>query len=1391
MYTSKFSRLPSDTGVTFKGVEKISIPSREEVAQKLSNFLYYCLKEANKPAIRAILGEWGEGKTDTFRRYIEPKVKKEHGLAFCISASTLLNSYKSERVRSIMETTPLSALKLLVAILNSIKHETKEKKIPDISLFKSAEEYVNKSFEKLCGKEKLKLFIFIDEFEELLLYSSQLKEITSGIKEIINGMYEPIDEEGEYEGCFHLIIAVTPDAFYKLQTDKDISLIFGGLGRRTGTIELPEITKKEAIKFLIDLLSFCYNEKLPEPLPFENLGIFHAIYRITMGNLGNMVSLFTKLLVSAVENDKVKVIDPEHFLKFLEKTKIFVYGAATPCLESNRLNRMIVIVENTKLGKNCSILLKKLISEPIPFKRDELGHAVNYKKVHELISAINTQLKRHEQIGCAILKVAKVKKRKTADDIVNKLKEYIIEQRDQKYIKIDNYIETVDNFKNRISFYGIIDGQVKEYYILPIESSSVLSFFEGISQDRSNELSRKFRKLCENEPYYLISEEILRQVYPTPIPSELEFIKDREHRMKLWREVTRKLSEEFDKNILDAFKWLISEAKFMHIEEEKSKNHWMLCNFEYNGLKGKSILYSVNGDVEGNDIEEIHRLIRQFKPIHCVFLIYTGEITENALDKIEEKGFDEKGDDIIFKINLHPTLTKRMICCYKSQFIKEEEIDNNILKKVIRKTVYEDLDFERKFKDWLSFQEEKGVVIKGIKADYTTNLRELADTLKFFINYIDLKQKPERIFEENQKLIKFVKYESKKVSLIPDIQLPKFLNLTKDLENNKFLKRSNRFYKVVKHPVEKRILQIFEQKGEIDFSTLKTFFILGHPKVLEDVFLHILEYKGLIFKEGKYYKKRDATELWRSVENTIKRLDTILKRPDERRYGYFLVSKEREFRFIKLDEFSELIKKIYSEAEKFKGFNEEIELQKLSLTEKLLNHFFSEFYPLLKKAYDKSNNIFLQIENKISDIKENFKEIREKCKSILRLDFKTVEDFHRLENEYKSLKKLKEYKDKEISDFIKTYKKNSDFIRKFYFRNEEKKAYYFNVKYYLIKDKSDKILNEISKCEEKIEKILEEFRSIEQKIIETKNKIKKVENNICPHCKISKSIIKLLDKFSSNVLREVEASEFEKIALEEIKDFVRTNKSKIEENLKEIEKNLVILEKISNEEANFIQAKSSASKLVNKLRVIFDTKESKEYLKRIEKVLKNIDKNYNTLIFPKGNKFTNLVEVSGNIENRFRNFISEINDAKKDVETFWKTYKNEIQGFNTQMRSIIVLFEERYHLDFSNIKSKLSKMNEIIKLKLNELSVPLSSIEKLKQEIKKEIYEKVKNVIRPTEYNVLQFLTKKIRESKWISTEELEIGAIEELNIDREKLNDALENLIKLKLIKKGVTLAM
>jgi len=1397
--TRIYNRLPSDAGVTFEGFEDIKLKSRESVKEKLEDFMDYC-KNARKPAIRVILGEWGEGKTDAYKRYIKPKAEAENNYAFFVSASTLSNGYEVPVILKLLKTTSLSAVRFLVVLFSCIREETGETRIPDPQNYQDALSYLSAVLNNLIGEERTRrIFIFIDEFEELLLTPARLRDIISGIKETINGMYTAIDEGGEYEGCVHLIIAATPDAYYRLQADEETSLIFGGLGRRAGVIDLPQIRKEEGIAFLFELLKYAYMNKIPRPFPFSNLGIFNAIFRITRGNPGNIVSLFTRLMNSARINEKfIKVIDSEHFLKFLEKEYIFVYGGSTACLETETFHRFLKIVEDQRIrdiGKKCSLLLKIIVGEFKPFSVEELEERVKYKNIKNLIAIINDNLKRREGIERTILKVSPLRQDKTFRDIEIAFKDFIITtERGDKYIKIDNYSERLDTFEDRISYFTYKDDNIVRKIYLPSERRSIMSFFEGITFDRAVEIERIINKrLCKDEDYYIASDDLLSQIFPTPVPRELDFIRNREKRLKLWRDVTKNLAEEYERCMPDALIYILKKSKIFPITEKVSHTPEISARFAELTVEGMSInavFFSVNGDVKGTDIEELWRLVRGRKPpVHCALLIFTGELTQEAEEKIENKGMGKEEENLILEVRVHPTLAKRIICIYKAGFMQAEDVDKILLSSVTKKLVIQELDIPGKINSWLKEQEERGIAISELKIEETSNLREFADTLKFFINFIEYEGTAREIFSKNQELLEYTRYAAKKVGLIPDIQLPKFNRIVGDLLNNGFLVRLKDRYRIQRHPVENRILKILEKEIKVSQRELEAFFILKNRRYLRDVFLPLLEYKGLIKKEGNNYLLTDKNELLSDVENYYRRFKKLTEIERYQNYGYIYMVKERGERFISLTKFDSFIDKLYRQIQEMFGLNEEIVLQKLSLMKRLLEHFIEELSPLFEKASEEGEEILTSAHSFQISIKSSIDKVREECNKWLKLKFETenIKEYKEIQKILKEINKCVTLTNEGIREIINKFKEEEK--KKFFFRNDEKNAFYFNPKLYIM----NTLFQEMKKKEiiKIVERVEEEFRifNSRQKEIESILKEKEIDKKF----KISYSILKILNQLSKSILPQTQPMTLKMIELKDLLKFVQQNRQLIDSNLNYLRSCTTLIDELYDVEEKFVNYLEECRSLSSYAFSVFDIEEYATIAKNFETALKKLTSEYESYL--QEIQLENPQLILGKIKDlktRISKLKKKLSYERSSIDSKWEEYVKTTEDFISNINDILRLLK-RLSRNVERIKSQLDKIQKHIAEKgINELDIKLSELEQMKHEVRNALYESLKEVLTENELQLIEFLVVRLKKEKrkWLPVEEIYQFAEVNLQIESSRTTEILRKLVNQGILREGIALA-
>lgn len=1392
--------MPSDAGVTFEGFEEFKIKGRESVRQGLENFIEYC-KGAKKPAIRIILGEWGEGKTDAYSRYIVPRSQVDGNHAFFVSASTLSNGYENPRLTKLLRSTSSSAVKFLVVLFDCVREESQRADVPSPEGYEDAYAYLNAVLKMLIGNKKARrIFVFIDEFEELLLNQLRLKDIISGIKETINGMFSPIDEGGEYEGCLHLIVAATPDAYYKLEVDEETALIFGGLGRRAGVIELPLIRKHEGVEFLFALLKYSYKNLLPEPLPFDSLGIFQLLFKIAQGNLGNMVSLFTRLMNSAmIDQQHIKKIDGEHLLKFLEKERISVYGGTTPCLETETFFRFLKIAGEQKVketGEQCVSLLKTMVGELKPFSTKEIEQKIRRSDVRNIINIVNDNLRNREGIERAILKVSPLKEGKSFREVQEAFKEYITMEKDKKHIKIDNYSESLEDFEDRITYFSFDGNKINSEIFLPSEKHSIMSFFEGISYDRAVELENHIsRKLCRDEDYYLASDELLSQIFPTPVPRELEFIKDRELRMKLWREVTRNLAEQYETYMPTAFMKLLENSGLYRLKETERRIPQSLARFAelvIDEIKINALFYSINGDVKSLDIEDLSGLIRSTKPpIQCLVLLYTGEVTQEAEDKIINKELGKDGENLILDVHVHPTLAKRIICIHKAS-LKTREIDQNLFASVIRRIVTSELDFENKLKDWLDLQEKKGILIRDLPIEATSNLREFADALKFYINFAGEEHSVQEVFAKNRELLAFIRYEAKKVRLIPDIELPKFEKLTEDLANNGFLSRSKNRYKLQFHPVEDRILRILEREKKLSDTELEGFFILKSKRFLWDVFLPILEYKGLIRRESNNYLLNDIKALSTEIDRELRKLAEIAESREYQEYGYIYMTKEREYRFITLEKFHKFITSIYQQTKELMETDQRKALQKLSLLNRLTDHFLNEFLPLLKSASEKAKDVLADTRTFHLQIKEKFEQVKKECNKWIKTEFQieNINEYKDIEEINKRIEEYVKYGGEELAKIVEGFDENEKKV--FYFRKEDEEAYYFNPKLYLMCIQKEELKETVSRVGQTLTTINEKFQILNKQQEQVERKIK--EKIIDEQCKLSHSVLRILKELAKDIFPDAQSIPYESISIEDIYQSVDQNLPQINQRFKDLSECIQLLEGIESEERSFLSALEEGTNLGEHVLSIFDLQGYDEIAKNFNSLIEEVTEKYNKNLGSVSLEDTaSLLQKLRSLRSALEQLTERIRKEIPSLDEKWYKYAQEKGELIANMEYLEEILQKYYKIDVTKIKANLSKLQEIIYTKqLRNVKLRLSEIEQIKEEAHKKFQEVIKTVLEEKELQLLELLVKKTRaeRAEWIPIHELQKIAEKELDLQQEETNQILRKLIEQRVLKEGISLA-
>jgi hypothetical protein len=1399
--TEAFRRIPSDAGVTFEGFETLKIPSREAVRAKLEDFIQIG-RSSSKPTIRILLGEWGEGKTDAFRRYLKPTLTSQGDYAFLVSASTISNAYGLPKVNALLQTSSNSAVRFLVALFHSIGEEGRVEEINAVGATKDAYEYLDAVLDSLLkGRKKRRIFVFVDEFEELLTNKQRLDEIISGIKEVINGLYPEINEGGKHEGLLHFVIAATPDAYYQLQIKEDTALIFGGLGRRGGAIELPAIRKVEGLQFLFELLRYSYEGKLPEPLPFRSFGIFHAIYRIAQGNPGNMVSLFTRVMSSATKaGSKMRIIDYESFLKFIQKEQVSIYGGTAPCLEAEAFARMLAALSdqrNSELAEKSTHLFRLMIGEPKAFDLAELESRLGGGNLHNTINATNEQLRLKEGIPRGILKLFPLRRDKSIKDVLEVLGDFVKFDREKKSVKIGNYAEPIEAFEDRLTYYTLESTGPSVRLLLPGDPQSASYFFEGIDEDRANEVTSLFRRrLCEEKEVYSLSDQLLDQIYPAPVPRELEFLTDRGLRLKLWRDVTKNLSQLFESVMPQAFISINRKAGIF--ESQNIGVVLRLRNAEFHDVKFhdfpiKVLFAAFNGDLTGNDVEAVHTAVKSANtPVQLVVLVYTGEKTAQADDKISTKSLGRDGENLVLEFHVHPTLAKRIISIYQAQGEYSDEINNELLLSTTQRVASQDIGLAKKLDEWLVMQQKSGKVIKDFVLNSTTNIPLFGQTLRFFTDTLDTPDGLTEIFRRNLLIQSFFAYESK-VGLAPDIEFPEFSRITDDLVENGFVSIEGTKYKIRYHPVETQILKLLGKHQKLTQEEIASYFITKNPRLLTDVFLPALQDKGMIVKTTSSFLLSNRADAVARAEQLFQSFHRLCEIPKYQEYGYVFMTKERGWRLITLSGFKEFADNLHLQVAREDLPDEQV-LNKVSLLDKLLNHFLQEFVPLFDSSRDEADSTYL-----VTSLKHKFNEklskLAEHSLKWLRMKIGQFEEMAKTNDTFQEVERARKMNEDNVRSSVETsLKENPGFAKTFAYRNDEEAAYYFNPKLYFVKQSVDKFTNEIENHNKVLDQLFQIFGSFDsnQGRIDELLAAKKVPE----YATLSKTILRILRSYNDDMLSDVREIERRTVTLRELLDNLSSSKSNIEASLDTIKTCIALLDDLLDSEKRLNDARTEASAISSHALEIFDTDKSKgmaiSFGDTLASALREIEVSGSGI---KVRDLSAMPQTIKSLRQQADNSTQRILAAIPSLDEVWQSYRAAFYDFVSTVEIVLALIQKRHSLQVDDLKARLESMKAEAKpTRVAEVSTKLSVLEASQKEISDSFYDRVKPVLsKPKEVRVLELIVSKTRRinTEWLAFTVLLETCQSDLGIPREEAEALVRDLIDQGLIKQGISLSV
>lgn len=1384
-----------ENGTSFEEIE-----SRKHVINKLRDYIKMCEVSKGLNACN-IIGEWGQGKTELYNGFIRKELEEKGYMAFFVSASTLSNILKTKEMINVIERSSLSSVRILSTIFEGVNAEN-EIGLPSIKSYEFPEDYLEDALDFILGdyNGSQRIFIFIDEFEELLNTPETLKSMISGIKELINGSYKKIDANGDFSGSVHLFISLTPDAKYRLETDEELSLIAGGYERRVHEVELSTIRKQESIEFLRNLIKRLYDGSEPTPYPLGDSGIFDTLHRLSLGNLGNLKKLFIELFTKFANYDEdfFEVVEYDHFIDFLQETRIYVFGAQTLCVDVENYKNILRYLKDTSEVSKDKIkslinLFNILIAYMRPISIGDLSKFIDSEeaRVYKFIRIINEKVENEHGIDNAIIPVFPLKEHLSFEDIKEKLSDYIKTDDilQKEVLQIGDYSEPLDQFEDSITFFEGNSDALNTRIFIPTTSESLKELFKNeVNEDYLNEIEALFRDMVdESERYYIISNTFAEILYPTPIPRFLGYILKKEERLSIWRRISLNLAEEYKNNIesafiegLETYKKLKVTYKKVEVTGSDLRENEVVLKLHDPDLEVDIRLLTkfVQGDIKETHIKEISETLKNDFSVHGCLLVYNGEFTQRARERLELEGLGKKGTSQLIDIHLHQTLTKRLLCAYES---RNKSVDKSLLN-IEFKSIFDDLKLQENIREWLKIQKKKGLVVDQVA---TENLSKFADTLKLYLNYINEPLSANEVLEKNLNgILKFKLYGTKKGFIKSDLEdSPEDVKkISIELREHGFLEELDGKYKVIEHPVERRIYEIIKKEGKIKENDLNLYFILKSKSknIFSDLFLNILEYKNKIKRNRDEIEITNIEAEYKEILKQLDRFNKDLERKElYKLFGHIFITKKRGHKLIMLDEFTSFVNENSDFIKEYYGHPDykEAVSTKIFICKKLLTEIFScgKKQRCLKTFFEgaarKSKESFHEIKKIKNDFERSLETISKDCENILKLKIdggvKSIKEYTNMLNDFEGIKKL--YDSPCTKEELENAISNLDDFDHFKFDKSPSTAYYYNLKFYKIKQKE---LEFNSRRQGSFLKDLD-IDELKKRRNKVASKLKSIQ--IDPRLKLTTEFFEEIKSISINVTEK----KISPISLKELRDQIKERIKELKDKLEKVDRLLNYLNDLMNKEKMLLNTIGHTQGILDISDKIFDDgKLEKTKLNKYKDKFNSVKESYENLRFQ---DLRDYQREHGNWLELLDNLNHDLNyDINKPIKEIWRNYRKQqlefIKDYENVLELVKISDDSRAALD-----ALIKEFGSKLKKDITEQEVSASQIDDLKLKIKREFEYQMKDDLSTDELSLLKTINS-LSEAGIIDYEKLKKRALKE-NIDFKK---AQEGLIKKGYVKLG-----
>lgn len=859
--TKLYKRLPPDSGtpvydreVHLSGFRDIKITSRVIVERQIADFMKLC-EQSDQPAARMLIGSWGEGKTEAFYRYIKPKGEGRGHSAFLLTSRSIANAYAH------YEGLDTSEARLLLA---AVFHVLSDEGIGELPRYRSQDldRWLEECLGVLdCGRRKL--FLFVDEVEQLLHEPRDLRRLMLGIKQILDGKFSAVMPGGTYPGSVFVFFACTPEAYGRIATDPDLRQVFGGHARRMDRISVEAISLAESVHFIHKLLEYCYKGSLPRPLPVTTPGILCALATIAKRNMGHMVSLTTRLLSSmSQDHDALQITGPEELESSVQGRSINIEGHDTKCFEDSLYRLILRRIDESGVGsESMRRLFTAMLFDQRAFTSDDVADLLGrttWREVDKLW--VNFMREALSDLGYSpgLLEFHQLGGELQQEALFDNLEAFTVPER-KGLFQFAEKVFTRRDIEDLLTNYSFnSEGQLNEVLLGPANTESIQHLFGPLPSDEADRLLVFFEDLANDEQVlFRLPKDLIEQLFPPPCPPGLEFIRDASERFNLWRRATLEFSQRLAQDLPRSLAVLGSDtgAKPWRFADEAP------TELE-RGLFSARLLYEK--DAPAKTVELVTWVLARQKitaedaaaceallagcsdPPHIV-LFLSGEppasdVIENLSPRMKKR---------ICAVTVHPTYMKQMLASAwhleAGGAIYDELLTlakDNLLRRDIG--LYSALD------RWLLHGRVTGLVVDNPALSAGAHAG-LVNALRLLLNACGMDKELQEVFEWNRTVLrKLVPYGSKR-GLVPETDrlesLEGFRALVGDLQTNGLasIDSSSNRPTLVLSPCEMTIL---EELGTGDIHKRdwgKHLAILATPEtIVEDVYVEALRQRGLV-----------------------------------------------------------------------------------------------------------------------------------------------------------------------------------------------------------------------------------------------------------------------------------------------------------------------------------------------------------------------------------------------------------------------------------------------------------------------------------------------------------------------------------------------------------------